>query len=364
MLQFLSIYFILHLIVLSLSGGKLFSPKKNNKVALIICFILLGVLAAFRSEKVGNDTMEYVRIFNYCEDLMRYGTRFESGYIYFNLLIYKIYPHVQLLFIVISIFFYFTVGRLMWKYSLIPCLSLLLFFILSYGMTLSMIRQFMAMCILMYSFDAVIERKPIRFVLLVFLASQFHATAVVFLLAWFVHYIKIRTSTIIWFFIGAIAGYAFFADILSFAFSNVMFSSYEHYSEGKYFEGETRVASIVNLFFSCIIAYIAYYSYRRTDIKWRKSERGLQYRMFFLLQLIVIVINVMCLKANLLDRLGLYFSFYSCILLPNAIFLLPKDERKIIGFFLLFLFVSYSSAIIFFRPEWNRVYPIELVWGL
>ena len=252
----------------------------------------------------------------------------------------------------------------MWRFSTIPCLSLLFFFVISYSTTLSMMRQFMAMCILMYSLDFIIERKWIKFVLIVLLASLFHTSAILFLAVLPISYMKIRESTIFYFFIAAIFGYFLFSDILAYFFSTTIFSSYEHYSEGKYFEGDTRLASVVNLILSLIFLQIAIVAYNRTTKSWRVSIEGKKYKLLLLLQFVTVVINVMCLKVNLLDRLAFYYSIFSIILIPNAIMLLPKKNRWFIGTSLLLILLSYSSAIILFRPGWNRVYPIELYWGL
>ena len=74
---------------------------------------------------------------------------------------------------------------LIYKYSVNPLQSILMFLgLMIYPLHFNTLKQSMAMGILLLAFDAVMERKPIRFVLLVLAAALFHFPAIVFLPAY------------------------------------------------------------------------------------------------------------------------------------------------------------------------------------
>ncbi len=139
---------------------------------------------------------------------------------------------------------------------------------------------------------------------------------------------------------------------------------YEYYSDGKYFEGETRVASLVKFTFSLIIFTIGYYAYNRTSEEWKDTRNGRVFNLLLLLEIVSVAINFVSIRVNLIDRLDLYFTALSCVFISNSISLLPVYKRRIFSISLLLLFISYNCVVMSFRPDWNRVYPIELEWKL
>lgn len=81
----------------------------------------------------------------------------------------------------------FAVIYFIYRYSPSPIMSILLHFgLLFYTFHFSGLKQSMAMSILLFSVGAIVDRKPIRFLLIVFLASLFHFPALVFLPAYWI----------------------------------------------------------------------------------------------------------------------------------------------------------------------------------
>ena len=302
MLQFLFIFFVLlFALALSNKSAGFTLAGKDGKSVYILCFLFLGLLAAFRSPIVGNDTKEYIRIFQDFRDLLDNGTRFEYGYLYYNLFIHKITGNYQVFFIITSIFLFATYGVITWKYSFRPKLAVLFFFILAFPGTVNTMRQSFAICILLFSLDYIIKRRWIFFIFIVLFASLFHVTAIIFLVVYTLSYLRINRMTVLLFVVAALVCYIMFADLLEIGFS--YFTMYEYYSQGKYFEGETRVASMVKVVFSVTIFLVAYYSYKRSTKEWKQTIEGKRYTLILLLEMIAVVIDFLSLKVNLLDRL-------------------------------------------------------------
>lgn len=79
------------------------------------------------------------------------------------------------------------------RYSPSPVQSILLYFgLIFYIFNFNALKQSVAMAFVLLSFDKAVARKPIRFVLLVILASIFHFPALIFLPAYFIVNIKME----------------------------------------------------------------------------------------------------------------------------------------------------------------------------
>ena len=74
-----------------------------------------------------------------------------------------------------------------YRHSTSPIQSILLHFgLLFYTFHFSALKQSFAMAILLFSLDAIIDRKPLRFIIIVLFASTFHFPALVFLPAYWI----------------------------------------------------------------------------------------------------------------------------------------------------------------------------------
>lgn len=360
MVQFLILFTIVFLCVRTPLTKPFVSGR--HKMSFFIAMMILCVLAALRGTVVGNDTLIYKELYETCRDTADLGPRYEIGYIYFNYFLNKVTNNPQFLFIVSSCFIYFSFGRFIWRYSELPWLSFVFFFLLAFDHTLNILRQCIAIGILFFSFDFIIKRRFIPFAICVVAASLFHTTAILFIVSWFLPLIKIDLKVVSLYIIGAIASYFLFANLLEFAFR--YFAMYEYYSGGDYFDGNTRLASIVQVITSSIITIFCLYPYfKHSTLEWRNSEKGKIYKVLCHLQLISFFITVLCLKVNLLDRIALYFSIYSFVLIPNAIFLLPLKKRKVLSFWIILFFLTFNSYVYINKPDWNRIYPYEFFWN-
>lgn len=363
MFQYLFILFsLIFVISFNPDNHKMSLSGRKGKGIFVLCLGVLILLAGFRSPIVGNDTMNYINIFNHGEDLLYDGSRYEIGYKYYNLLIHIFTDNDQAFLIITSFLICSTFGFFIWKYSTRPKSALVFFFLLSFGMTVNTLRQCLAICFLLFSIEYIIQKRWLLFSLLVVVASNFHITAILFLAIYPLSNIRIERKTILMFVIGSVVSLFFFSALLQLAFS--YFPMYEYYSDGKYFEGGTRIASIVQLLFSIIIFVLGYIPYKSTSEMWKQSVEGKRYTLLLQLEMIAIFVLFLSLKVNLLDRLAMNYSALSFVLISNAINLLPVRKRRIVTFSLIMLFASYSCIAMWLRPEWNRIYPIELEWRL
>lgn len=324
----------------------------NKKFYFITCILILTFMSAFRGPAIGNDTHEYIRIFEQIDDEYSEHTRYEKGYLWLNLLLQYISDNYQILFIVSSIFIYFSVGRFIWKYSSYPLLSVILF--LSYGFysfTFTAIRQGIALAILLFSFDYILKGQFWKFLLLIIISTMFHSTAALFIIAYFARYLKPSLKTFLIFAICAIIGLWIFSSLLDYAFR--LFPVYRAYINKSYV-GDAGLANVLYITLSSIILIFSYKSITSSG----PTQKLITVNDTSMIMLLfAVVFYILSLKANILDRVALYFNFYSIILLPNALKNISPYKRVPVVLFIILFFYVYSIVILKYRPGWNSVFP-------
>lgn len=333
------------------------SCKVKSKIELWIYIIILMIMSAFRGPEVGNDTHEYIRIFEASQQQFFMETsRYEHGFIWINKYLRSYTDNPQILFIVYSVFLYFSIGRFISKYSRNKWLSV--FMLLAYGFfsfTFTAVRQGIALGILLFSFDYIISGKKFKFLILILLASLFHTTSLLFVFAYLAKYIKPSVRV---FAISGLVGLGsvfIFSVLLNFIFR--FFTMYQHYAESSYI-GE---AGLANIFFILISSSILIFSYRvlyKRNGKSITSSANIKIdNTAMILVMFAVVFYILSMKANILDRIGLYYNIYSIILLPNAIKALNINSRTLIQPLTIIFFYLYTITILLLRPGWNSVFP-------
>lgn len=204
------VYFILALIV----PGTYMLFRKNDKRDDLVLYITLGitfVLLCLRNPFGFYDLPNYDYMLKATRNIsfidMVKGTRFihantmfygESGYLWLNWILSHMGANIYVLlwihsaFVCVSLFFFIK------KHSLSPAFSLF-FYLCIGGLTdhTYILRQSFAFAILLFAFTFVVEKKPLRFLILVALAAWFHRTALSFVLIYPLSYVKLTRKTAI-----------------------------------------------------------------------------------------------------------------------------------------------------------------------
>jgi hypothetical protein len=234
------LHYILILYILLI--GTIFRESNQGKAMKILCLILtfglFTVLASFRSDSVGNDTAEYLRIFNDISStggMSLYSWRYEKGYLFLNKILSLITDQSQIILIITSVMIMFGFARFIFKYSNNIGLSVYLFFTLGYyGMSINTIRLSLAIVIILFSYDFLREKKLIKFIISVLLASLFHRAALIFLIAWFIVKLKFSYKIIGIAMAGSIGLCVAFPAILQIVLR--IFPTYQYYLGSSYLD--------------------------------------------------------------------------------------------------------------------------------
>lgn len=212
------------------------------------------------------------------------------------------------------------------KYSVNPLISVLWYMgMLYYVLMFSALKQAFAMAILCFAYDAIIQKKPIRFIVFVLMASTFHFPAIVFLPAYWIVKLKVDKHYVV-FLIGLMAFvYLFRTQILTFM-SNLYYEEDTHvYSRDVKFMGVKVI-----LMFLIILAGIV--------LRTPDSQKEREYTYLMMLSGVAMVLQTYCYYNNIFERMADYYYVFSILYVPmifedrdNPMSLVPSDSIPLIN---------------------------------
>lgn len=182
--------------------------NQTKKIFLIVSFIMIGFLIAFRGVSVGADTWNYSNSYIEYSNLNFSELKtidIEMGYLILIKILNIFSSNPQMLFIFEGLLAAISYGYFIYKntdtvaQSYIAVLGYLAFNLFSFQ--LSGLRQSIAMCICLWSFEFIKSKKFVPFILIVLFASTFHASAILFIPAYFISRFKYGWKTKLFFFI-------------------------------------------------------------------------------------------------------------------------------------------------------------------
>lgn len=330
--------------------------KKYPRLYLVFIFVVFFLISGLRSPLVGNDTLNYVQLFDELRILpvSNFESRFEKGYLYFNLFLGYLFKNSQALLIISALIICSGYFFLITKYSKIPWMSVYLFLTLRFfDASMNVLRLSIAMSLIFVGVYCLLENKRICFFLFVILASLFHNTAIIFIVVYFLKYFKLNikylTITIMISF-----GITFFFDKLIFIVFQI-FPAYTSYITSSYMGNEVKLATVLNLIINLIVFVWIFYMHKRSN---DPTDEAL-IKIFF----IGVCISVISFEFTLLDRVSELFTVFMIVLIPNSISLIKSSKMKIfISYAFIIFFFLYYLVIVIYRPEWNRIYPFTFFW--
>lgn len=341
-------YVYILLVLLIIINAILFQ-KNNKKIYSIIICVLLTLVAGLRDYSIGNDTVSYLGFFN--NVLYNYQTsRFERGFVYLMLFIKKIFNNYTVFLLASSIFFNSAICKLIRKESPNMLISFLIFFLGRFFFSeMNIMRQFIAIGIIIVGFKYIYNRNFIKYLLCVILASLFHKSALINIILYFIFDIKITKK------IGAILTlcsltmFLFFQKVINYIV--LKFNIYEEYVD--VYLNSNKLGSLLN-FLICFMIIIYVLFIIKKEKKKSKKEN------FYLWLLILSTISsFLSIRMSVLSRIQNYFDIFIIIIIP---LFTEKIKNKIIVYLIIIIFyILYFILILYYRPEWNYVYPYKFV---
>ena len=325
------IYFLLaFLIILCPIFFKAGSVRSKKWCCYFIFFSMLCVMG-FRSESLGMYDVEYVYLpmvrnvqnLSFSGVFTRYP--FQRG----NLLqiltkIYTLFSTNENLWIFLtSIPFLAALTHLVRKYGIHKSACAFSFFLILglriYGTNFYLIRHSIAMAVLIYAFDCVIEKKRLKFVLLVLLASLFHTVSIVFLITYPLARIKVSAKQLLLISAGFVWITYFASSVMNHFFSLLNSDNY-------YYNYASKRGFASNIFIPvCIILFlIAYVICKRNKIQISENDSD-----NIINEVSVITVNMLCITSLFMgmstvisefQRIAFFFLSVSTVGLSNIIY--------------------------------------------
>lgn len=348
------------LVIIILVGGAINSKATNKKNAKLIYCVIVGIIMfivmGFRHIDLGmTDTkVVYVPAFksmiymNFSDSMNIYGKDM-LFFLFAKLFTYISYnENIWIMFVSIPLIYSTT--KIIYKYSKIPSLSFIMFLSLNYyGMNFTLMRHSVALAFIILSYPYLKERKLVKFVIYVLLASCFHSTAIVFLLAYPLAKVKFNWKQIL-----VILGIL----VISVGAKNQILQLISIvFNEGRFQNYATGSVSIglIPFIINTLIIIVSY-----VFCKLKKEEN----------EDINILLNISSISSLFLTltqligeayRMAMFFGIFNILLLPNVLEKEKKMENKYIiyimayGIFILY-FLMYSlknAAIVPYKFFWQ-----------
>lgn len=333
-------------------------------IYLRLVFLILWFLTAFRGLSIGNDTIAYYEIY---QTIQKYGVdperEIEIGYQYFNAFLARIFPGSDagfyLLLILSSSLLYWQIWKMIERKSPSFFLSIIVFFCLYYGTFQSMIRQEIAIAIVLSGVPFLEQKKPFRFALFVIAASFFHSSALVTLLFIIFYYYTFRWR---WLVSGIVAATLISLFNIPQKLMLVLRLKTAYAVQTDNFSAVTVMLMLYTIYLGLNILL------PKEERNWgqhgRSCEQVVHYGFLLWCMSAAIIFYIIAYSTAVMERMTLYFSLMSVIYVPEIIRRL-KDQSTIfiISYVFTIMIWMYATIILLFRPEWNHIYPYSFFWS-
>ncbi|MGN1165386.1 MAG: EpsG family protein [Lachnospiraceae bacterium] len=329
--------------------------KNKRGMYVVIISIWLMILAALRNYTVGADTLVYMNRFK------RFGSadwktlmwlsnyyNFEYGFSILYKLVYYVIQSPRGFMFLSNAFIIWSFSRYIYKESEIPWLSYLLFVTLGlHNNSLNILRQMLAIAIILFAYEAIQERRLLKFLLAIALATSIHYSAAIVIPMFWLSRIKFDKKMLLLTWVGTI--FVFFSGA---AVINAIAkrTKYGHFIEEASDSNGAIGATIIYVTFSVIIIWKLY----------RCTEN---YRNIYIaFSVISVAIIILTFAISIIDRLGLYFSTMYIVSVPNALSKVKKRNIRNEYIFLIAGLVIVYYLFVICKADVSMVIPFE-IWN-
>lgn len=333
------------------------NKEKGERLFVIVTFVLFFILLGFRSFSFGNDTKTYVAFFEQVltstDNILKYGY-FENGYVILNILLTKITTNPRVLIVLLSLLNCLVMARVILKESHDKYLSVIMYIGLMflYDST-TMLRQFLALTIVVAAYKYVKERKIIKFALLILLASQFHTSSLICFIIYPLYKLKLDKKIVIGVLVLSILCTINIGTLINLA--STVFKYHFGYTTRI---GNIHISNIIYTLMYFVIFAISYYFINiripKNKMISRKNKKEYNDNNFYCnMFLVATCINCLGIGFDILSRIALYFNFFAILGLPNILKInLNKKYYFYSKLAIIFCVIVYSSVILIGRPQW------------
>lgn len=369
-------FYIPLLVFYFVAGAFEFNWKTNNRknyLYLLLLIFPVFALTAFRSERIGNDTLTYLMTYESISEASSLGiaiimSRLEAGYVaicYWASQLGLSFFQFQ---IVTTTFIYAGFYYFIYRYSRNYSFScLLLIGIGCMAGSMNTVRMYIAIAFLLFSIPCLLSRKWIRFLILLLCAVLIHKSSAVFGIMLPLCLVPYSRKLVSLMFLAAMI--ILYMGITFFELLTDTLEVYEGYLDSRYFDEFNTTAILISLMTSIIIFLFLWsegyfnhpqYAYRSKKMLKKKVVTIEYYNRMAML--VTLCLGIIGLGNTIMSRISGYFSVCFLVMLPGVLYDVKSKSRRFIAYILIaFFYIAYFVAIRILRPNWNHITPYE--WG-
>lgn len=322
--------------------------KRNSTVFVVLFLLVLWVLTAFRAPEIGNDTATYISFYNTIGATGIHGELdLEIGYKVYCFMLNRLGFGPQGFLIITATICWLGVGIYILKYSKNILFSLLLAFCFCFSHFTNILRQDLAMVIILYVYVLFKQKKYIRSLLLLALAGLFHTSAFCFILIYFYKFFPKKPLTVI--ILSIIIIIASLTGLIAKILAAVL-PEYSNYLNGQY-RGTGFLAVGVSLVRNSVFYIILYFA--------AKTLRTREAKIIYGNGLLAVLFICFGFTVNLFSRITFYFLFPMITDIPNSLYCGKFKNRNFWMIIIGLVLLAYFIVSMVIRPEWNNLYPYK-----
>ncbi len=327
------------------------AKPQTKKWFMFACFVALFLMFALRSKYVGSaDSYNYYNNWNILSsaDLGKLldvieNSKMSWGYLVSVWTISHIFPNPQFVFVFSGFFFSLAVCRFIYKNCEDIVLGVLMYITLGLYIFMAQgLRQSVAMSICLFALEFAKKRKFIPFALLVLLAAQFHVTAIVFFVVYFIYGLSIKTITVI--LIGIISAVVLFFSERIVNIGNTLFD--------REYSGTVSSGGFVAFAVYFIIIVVAL-------LLGGEKKNDKNFAFFFYMTVIAAIIFLMrYVGTQAAERISFYFMFAQMPLLCSTLRNLKPSVRQTVTL----VVFALSISLFIYRLNGSDLIPFNFFW--
>jgi len=312
--------------------------KTKNEIGILLCFLWILLLGGLRFQ-VGTDWHTYNIIFNntksFADVAHSQREKLFMTFLYFSKKVCNNYSFFIFSFFAISFSIKF---RFIKKYSSNIFLSLIIYFFTLFVIyDINQIRQGMALAFVLLSTSAILNKKIFQFILLIFIASLFHLSAIVFIPAYWISRIRISPKTI-FIILGLSLAFSLSisavienSSIVQSLLKTETFSHYSAYINNANYIKELSILSIGVIQRILIFLLLLFYF---DNIK---AEENLKYFLLNGYFISIVIFIFLSFSTELAARLSFYYKALEILIVPYIVTSQKLIQNRIILFILFFI---------------------------
>lgn len=326
--------------------------EKNIIYSKIIMGIMIIILIVVGGTQINiGDTPVYMNIFkSLVINPSNVDFDYDGGFIYFMLFLTHISSNPQVLIIVCAIIINLINVKMFFKYESLIELQIFLYIASGYYIvTMNGLRQCIVAAIFLWATKYIVNGNLIKYLIVVFLVSFLHQSALVMILVYFIARCKPWSKMIYVLIIISLIGVMLFDKLVPMLFTFLQNSNYSHYES--YISVAGGGSNKIRIFIAAVPVILSYIKRNELNRKWPQSD------VFVNISLLNMIFYIFSTFNWIFARFNIYFQLYIFILLPYLIKeCFNKKERRIL------YFACIVCYFIVFWFEYDRNMNLQYIW--